>query len=84
MAREKSYEERLAEVRRRFGRVGVTIPKVARDIGVHPEIIRRLLKGQTKGTRGASHKAAVLLGLKDGVVVEAGSAYEAYLKGGEQ
>lgn len=65
-------------MRSRFRRVGVTVPKVAREMGVHPETVRRVLKGKLVGNRGDAHKVAVLLGLKDGVVTPEGtSAVEA-------
>jgi gp16 family phage-associated protein len=81
MARkELSDEERRARARARamFSRVGYTIPQFAKELGVHPEVVRRVLKGTVKGTRGHSHKVAVALGIKDGVIVPEGtSAIEA-------
>lgn len=74
MARnELSDEERRARARAMFSRVGYTIPQFARELGVHPEMVRRVLKGTVKGTRGDSHKVAVALGIKDGVIVPEGT-----------
>jgi len=79
MARkELSDEERRARARAMFSRVGYTIPQFAKELGVHPEVVRRVLKGKVKGTRGDCHKVAVALGIKDGVIVPEGtSAIEA-------
>jgi gp16 family phage-associated protein len=79
MARkELSDEERRARARAMFSRVGYTIPRFAKELGVHPEVVRRVLKGTVKGTRGDSHKVAVALGIKDGLIVPDGmSAIEA-------
>jgi gp16 family phage-associated protein len=57
-----------AEVMNELNRRGKSIPSVAREIGVSPGIVYALLQGRVIGRRGAAHKAAVLLGMKDGVV----------------
>lgn len=58
------------EVRADFERRGKTIRQFAREIGVSDRIVYEVLRGRFKGRRGQAHKAAVLLGLKDGVVEE--------------
>lgn len=60
----KTAEEVVKDLNRR----GKSIPSVAREIGVSPGIVYALLQGRVIGRRGASHRAAVLLGLKDGIV----------------
>lgn len=58
------------EVRADFERRGKTIRQFAREIGVSDRIVYEVLRGRFKGRRGQAHKAAVLLGLKDGVIEE--------------
>lgn len=58
------------EVRADFERRGKTIRQFAREIGVNDRIVYEVLRGRFKGRRGQAHKAAVLLGLKDGVIEE--------------
>jgi len=74
MARKGPFDdERRAAARARFNRVGYTIPQFARELGVHPEMVRRVLWGTIAGKRGQAHKIAVALGLKDGVIVPEGT-----------
>lgn len=49
-------------------RRGKSVPEVAKEIGVSPRIVYELLRGRIKGRRGQAHRAAVLLGLKRGVI----------------
>lgn len=51
-----------------FNRHGTTISGWAREHAVPRQIVHDLLYGRAKGRRGMAHKAAVLLGLKDGVI----------------
>jgi gp16 family phage-associated protein len=75
MARKGPFDdERRAAARARFNRVGYTIPQFARELGVHPEMVRRVLWGTVAGKRGHAHKIAVALGVKDGVVVPEGTS----------
>jgi len=57
-----------AEVRDELDRRGMTIRETAREIGVSERVVYELLRGRFKGRRGQAHKAAVLLGMKDGVL----------------
>lgn len=59
----------LAEAKARFKRVGRTVPQFAKEMGVHPEIVRKVLRGDLKGNRGDAHKVAVALGIKDGLII---------------
>lgn len=75
MARKGPFDdERRAAARARFNRVGYTIPQFARELGVHPEMVRRVLWGTVAGKRGQAHKIAVELGIKDGMVVPEGTS----------
>lgn len=58
----------VEDVKEDLYRRGKSVPDVAREIGVSPRIVYELLRGRIKGRRGQAHKAAVLLGLKRGVV----------------
>jgi len=60
----KTRDEVKADLYRR----GKSVPEVAREIGVSSRIVYELLRGRIKGRRGQAHRAAVLLGLKDGVL----------------
>jgi len=57
-----------AEVREDLNRRGKSVREVSREIGVSERIVYELLRGRFKGKRGESHKAAVLLGMKEGFV----------------
>jgi gp16 family phage-associated protein len=57
-----------AEVRADLDRRGKTIREAAREIGVSERAVYDLLRGRFKGRRGEAHKAAVLLGMKHGVL----------------
>ncbi|MCU0757157.1 MAG: hypothetical protein MUE46_18930 [Xanthomonadales bacterium] len=49
-------------------RRGLTIREWSRRHGISDRIVRELLRGRFKGRHGAAHRAAVLLGMKDGVI----------------
>ncbi|SFT49376.1 DNA-binding protein [Pseudomonas marincola] len=51
-------------------REGKTIAAFARQHGLNKNLVSDLLNGRKKGKRGEAHKAAVLLGIKDGVVAQ--------------
>lgn len=56
------------QVRTDFERRGVNVTQWAREHGVTRQAVFDAMKGKTKGKRGNAHKAAVLLGIKDGVI----------------
>ncbi|WP_328821665.1 DNA-binding protein [Paraburkholderia domus] len=58
----------LEEVRAEFERCGVSVSSWAMRHGIPRNIVSGVLQGRLKGKRGHAHNAAVLLGLKDGVV----------------
>lgn len=53
-----------------FFRKGISIAEWARAYGFNERLTRAVLSGQVKGVRGDSHKIAVLLGIKDGEIVD--------------
>ena len=59
-----------AEARAEFRRIGKSIAAWAREHGVHRQTVYSVLEGKKKCERGDAHKVAVLLGIKDGVIVE--------------
>lgn len=59
-------EEVLAD----FARKGISVRSWAKKHGLTPAIVRGVLSGRLTGRIGESHKAAVLLGIKDGEIVE--------------
>jgi gp16 family phage-associated protein len=56
------------EIRAAFEAEGRSISQWAREHGLRPAIVYQVLSGAKKGRRGDSHRAAVLLGLKHGIV----------------
>lgn len=69
MAQLKSPEQ----VRADFSRRGVNISQWAKEHGLTRQSVFAALNGSTKGRRGDAHRAAVLLGIKDGVIDGEGS-----------
>lgn len=65
-----------AEVRQEFQRQGMSIAGWAAKHGLNRNVVYEILSGSTRRRclRGQSHRAAVLLGLKDGVIVEGAKA----------
>ena len=58
------------EVREEFSRKGISVAGWARQYGLNPSVVRSVLSGGRKCLFGQSHKAAVLLGLKEGEIIE--------------
>ena len=61
------------EIRADWLRKGLGQNDWARKHGVNPVTVSQVLNGINKGSRGEGHRVAVLLGLKDGEIVEAGN-----------
>lgn len=57
-----------AEVRTHLARHGISIAQWADSNDVPRTTVYNLLYGRLTGARGKAHQAAVLLGLKDGVI----------------
>ena len=64
MPRPMSREQARAELIRR----GITVAEFCRAHDLSPQLAYDLLAGRKKGLRGEAHRAAVLLGIKDGVI----------------
>jgi gp16 family phage-associated protein len=60
----KTTEDVLQE----FAESGTSVRSWAIANGLPPSVVHSLLKGRTTGRIGVSHKAAVLLGLKNGKI----------------
>lgn len=58
------------EAREKLERSGTTVADWARAHKVDQDIAYRVLKGRLKGRSGEAHKIAVLLGIKEGEIVE--------------
>lgn len=58
------------QVREDFDRRGISVASFAREHGLSQGIVYQVLSGQKKGRRGEAHRAAVLLGLKAGVITQ--------------
>lgn len=63
----KTREQVLAE----FKAAGITLSEWSRANGFHRMTVVDLLRGSRKGLYGETHRCAVALGLKEGVVVDA-------------
>jgi len=58
------------EVRNDFLRKGISMASWARDNGFDRATVSQVLSGCNAATRGRGHKIAVLLGIKDGEIIE--------------
>lgn len=58
------------EVREDFARKGISIAEWAGQHNLNPHRVYDVLNGRNKGSFGEAHRAAVLLGLKEGVIEE--------------
>lgn len=59
-------EQARAELDRR----GISIAELSRTHALNKNMVSDLLNGRKKGKRGEAHRAAVLLGIKEGVVAQ--------------
>jgi gp16 family phage-associated protein len=53
------------DVRQWLDRHGVSVTEWSRQHGFQAEVVFSLLSGRTRGRRGAAHKAAIALGLRE-------------------
>jgi gp16 family phage-associated protein len=60
----RTPEQALSEIRHR----GETVSGWAKKHGFDPRLVRAVIYGRVKGRWGESHKIAVMLGIKDGVI----------------
>jgi gp16 family phage-associated protein len=56
------------QARALLDRKGMSIAEFCRKNGLNKNLVSDLLNGRRKGRRGEAHRAAVLLGIKDGVI----------------
>lgn len=56
------------QAREALDRRGMSIAEFSRKHGLNKNLVSDLLNGRVKGRRGEAHRAAVLLGIKDGVI----------------
>ncbi|KPN91718.1 DNA-binding protein [Pseudomonas nunensis] len=56
------------QAREALDRRGMSIAEFSRKHGLNKNLVSDLLNGRIKGRRGEAHRAAVLLGIKDGVI----------------
>ena len=56
------------QARADLDRRGISIAEFSRKHGLNKNLVSDLLNGRIKGRRGEAHRAAVLLGIKDGVI----------------
>lgn len=56
------------QARATLDRNGVSIAEFCRKHELNKNLVSDLLNGRKKGRRGEAHRAAVLLGIKDGVI----------------
>jgi gp16 family phage-associated protein len=58
------------QVRAEFLREGMTLSGWASANGFDKATVNQVLRGHNKATRGVGHRIAVMLGIKDGVIVD--------------
>ena len=56
------------QAREALDRKGMSIAEFSRKHDLNKNLVSDLLNGRIKGRRGEAHRAAVLLGIKDGVI----------------
>lgn len=56
------------QARAALDRKGMSIAEFSRAHSLNKNLVSDLLNGRRKGRRGEAHRAAVLLGIKDGVI----------------
>lgn len=58
------------QAREALNQKGMSIAEFSRIHGLNKNMVSDLLAGRKKGLRGEAHRAAVLLGIKQGVIVD--------------
>ena len=71
---ESGFLRSLEEIDRVFDRRGVSKADWAREHGIRPGVVYEIFSRRSSCKRGEAHRAAVLLGLKEGVIEERVSA----------
>lgn len=65
---ESGFLRSLEDVEREFERKGISKADWAREHGIRPGVVYEIFSRRSACKRGETHRAAVLLGLKDGVI----------------
>jgi gp16 family phage-associated protein len=65
-----STEERRAHVEKKLSFMGLSLRGWAIRNGFHPSVVKSVVEGNVSCRFGQSHKIAVLLGLKEGEILE--------------
>lgn len=71
VTRQETNGQPVNEALSRLREAGISIPEWSKANGFKAATVKAVLYGFTKGLRGESHRVAVALGVKDGVVVRA-------------
>ena len=66
------FEQARQEAREQLGRLGITTKEWAEQHRFNPSTVYAVLNGQKKCLRGEAHRAAVLLGIKEGAITHQG------------
>lgn len=61
-------EQACLAARKRLEQQGISVKDFALRNDLHPSTVYAVINGQKKCLRGEAHRAAVLLGIKDGVI----------------
>lgn len=67
---ETGFLRPLEEVEQEFNRKGICKAEWAREHGIRPGVVYEIFSRRSSCKRGEAHRAAVLLGLKEGVIEE--------------
>ena len=70
---ESGFLRSLEDVEREFDQKGVSKADWAREHGLRPGVVYEIFSRRSACRRGEAHRAAVLLGLKEGVIEERAS-----------
>lgn len=70
---ENGFLRPLEEVEEEFSQKGISKADWAREHGIRPGVVYEIFSRRSSCKRGEAHRAAVLLGLKEGVVEERAS-----------
>lgn len=67
---ENGFLRSLEDVERDLDRKGISKADWAREHGIKPGVLYEIFSRRSSCRRGEAHRAAVLLGLKEGVIEE--------------
>lgn len=70
---ENGFLRPLEEVEEEFNLKGISKADWAREHGIRPGVVYEIFSRRSSCKRGEAHRAAVLLGLKEGIIEERAS-----------